>query len=148
MGDTVSAVPADDRDDSPPALPDGASRWAHLESFSFGDGPALADELADLVLQGHKRATCWAASDGLLTEVGKRTVLRDGSAKPVAVIETIELTRRAFDEVDAAFARDEGEGDRSLEHWRKAHQDYFVRKGQWAPGMLLYCERFRVVALL
>lgn len=64
----------------------------HLESFSFGDNPALADELAALVLAGIKTATCWAASDGALTRVGKRMVVVSGSGRPLAVIETVELT--------------------------------------------------------
>jgi hypothetical protein len=64
--------------------------WRELESFSFGDSPALADELAALVLAGTKTATCSAVSDGASTEVGKRMVL-SGSGKPLAVIETVEL---------------------------------------------------------
>ena len=32
--------------------------WRDLEAFSFGGGPALADELAALVRGGRKRATC------------------------------------------------------------------------------------------
>ena len=55
--------------------------WRSLETFSFGDNSALADELADVVLQGTKTATCWAASQGLLTEVGKRMVMLDGAAR-------------------------------------------------------------------
>jgi uncharacterized protein YhfF len=31
--------------------------WRELETFSFGDSPALADELAALVLAGMKTAT-------------------------------------------------------------------------------------------
>ncbi len=119
--------------------------WRELETFSFGDNPALADELAALVLAGKKTATCWAASDGLLTEVGKRMVVLSGSGRPLAVVETVELERRRFGEVDAAFAHDEGEGDRSLAHWRSAHRAYFTRLGQFAEDMPLYCERFRVV---
>lgn len=119
--------------------------WRDLETFSFGDGPELADELAALVLAGTKTATCWAASDGGLTEVGKRMVVLSGSGRPLAVIETVELAQRRFDEVDAAFAHDEGEGDRSLAHWRRAHRAYFSRRGQFAEDMPLCCERFRVV---
>jgi len=47
--------------------------------------------------------------------------------------------------VDAAFAHDEGEGDRSLAFWRSAHRAYFTRLGQFAEDMPLCCERFRVV---
>ena len=122
--------------------------WRSLETFSFGDGPALADELAALVLAGRKTATCWAASQGLLTHVGKRMVMLDGAGRPRAVIETVELVERRFADVDAAFAHDEGEGDRSLAYWRRAHDTYFSRLGQFAPDMLLWCERFRLLEIL
>jgi uncharacterized protein YhfF len=122
--------------------------WRALETFSFGDNPELAEELAQLVLAGRKTATCWAATAGLLTTVGKRMVMLDGGGRPRAVIETVELSGRQFNHVDAAFAYDEGEGDRSLESWRREHRDYFSRLGQFAPDMMLYCERFRVVEVL
>jgi uncharacterized protein YhfF len=122
--------------------------WRALETFSFGDHPSLADELAELVLAGKKTATCWAAAQGLLTEVGKQMVLLDGTGRPRAVIETVELTQRRFPEVDAAFASDEGEGDRTLAYWRGAHEIYFSRLGQFAPDMLLWCERFRLVEVI
>ena len=129
-------------------MTDGPGGWRRLESFSFGDSRELAQALAELVLAGVKRATCWAASDGKLTDPGKRMVMLDGNDRPAAVLETVELTRRRFDQVDAAFAFDEGEGDRTLEYWRSAHTRYFTRIGRFAPDMLLYCERFRVVAKL
>jgi uncharacterized protein YhfF len=72
-------------------------------------------------------------------------VMRDGSGRPRAIIETVELTQRRFNDVDEAFAFDEGEGDRTLAYWRRAHRNYFGRRGQFAPDMLLYCERFRLV---
>lgn len=123
--------------------------WRTLETFSFGDSPELADELLALVLSGAKRATCWAESQGLLSaEVGKAMVVLDGRGVPRAVVRTIELTKRRFDEVDAAFAHDEGEGDRSLQYWREAHRRYFTRLGRYAPDMTLWCERFELVARL
>ena len=120
--------------------------WRSLERFAFGDSPELADELAELVLAGNKRATCWAAGEGPRTRVGRQWVVLDGSGVPIAVIETIELTQRRFDEVDAAFAFEEGEGDRTLASWRRAHRNYFGRQGTFAPDMPLYSERFRLVA--
>ena len=119
--------------------------WRDLASFSFGDNPALADELSVLVLSGVKTATCWAAADGRSKEVGKRMAMLDGSGVARAVLETVELSLKRFDEVDATFAFDEGEGDRSLTFWRNAHRSYFDRRGQFAEDMLLCCERFRVV---
>jgi len=75
-------------------------------------------------------------------------VVLDGVGVPVAVIETVELAQRRFDEVDEAFAFDEGEDDRTLASWRRAHQNYFGRQGTYAADMLLYCERFRLAARL
>jgi len=121
-------------------------KWRDLESFAFGDSPALADELLALVLEGRKRATCWAVSEGLKgAEIGKPMVVLDGAGRPRAVLRTVELTRRRYGEVDAAFAFDEGEGDRSLAYWRDAHRRYFTRLRLFDPEMMLWCERFEVV---
>jgi uncharacterized protein YhfF len=123
--------------------------WRHLESFAFGDNPQLADELLALVLEGKKHATCWAVAEGLKgAEIGKRMVVCDGAGWPRAVLQTLELTQRRFDEVDAAFAFDEGEGDRSLAFWRAAHQRYFTRLKLYQPDMMLWCERFRLVMVI
>ncbi len=122
---------------------------AELESFSFGDSPELANELLELVLAGKKTATCWAASEGDKgVAIGKRWIVKDGQGRPSAILETLELVRRRFPEVEATFARDEGEGDRSLEYWRRAHTGYFTRRGEFSADMELYCERFRLVEVL
>ena len=122
---------------------------AELESFAFGDTPELADEMIELVRIGKKTATCWAASEGDKgAAIGKRWIAKDGQGRPSVVLETLELTRRRFGEVDAAFAHDEGEGDRTLADWREAHTDYFTRRSEFSPDMELYCERFRLVEVL
>src|SRR5271156_1843479 len=95
---------------------------AELESFGFGDSPELMDEMLELVLAGKKTATCWAASEGDKgAAVGKRWIAKDGQGRLRVVLETVELTRRQFGEVGAAFAYDEGEDDRTLADWRRAH---------------------------
>lgn len=120
-----------------------------MERFSFGDSPELADELLALVLAGAKTATSWAADEGLKgVEVGKRWTVTDGAGKPRAIIETTEVAKHLFTEVDESIAYDEGEGDRTLAYWRKAHTDYFTRLGQFAPRMELYCERFKLIEIL
>lgn len=123
--------------------------YASAVAFSFGDSPALADELLALVISGKKTATCGALRDYGGAEpvpvVGRRDVVLDGKGRRAAVIETVEAVHRRFDEVDAAFARDEGEGDLSYEYWRQAHEAYFARNGGFSPDMILVCERFRLV---
>jgi uncharacterized protein YhfF len=116
-----------------------------LRSFSFGDGPALADELLELVVKGVKIATCSTEDEPNTSTPGERWIVLDGRGEPRCVIETLEVTYRRYNEVDAAFARDEGEGDRSLAYWQSAHRRYFERLGRFSEDMMLMCERFRLV---
>ncbi len=125
-----------------PAVPDA---WRGLPSFAFGDTPALADELAALVACGRKRATVMTPDDPNRPTVGSRWIVLDGAQRPVCAIETIELTERRFDEIDDAFAFEEGEDDRTLASWRANHEAYFRRQGVFAPDMPLICERFKLL---
>jgi uncharacterized protein YhfF len=122
-------------------------------SFAFGDSPEMADALLALVLSGKKTATCGRASDfgpgkAALPEIGRLDLILDGNGRPGARIETLEVTFRRFDEIDADFARDEGEGFATPAEWRDGHRDYFERNGGCAPDMTLVCERFRLVEAL
>ena len=123
--------------------------WRQLDRFPFGDGPELADELLALVLSGRKTASCWSVAEGQKgAAVGVFWVAEDSAGRPRAVLETVELTQRRFDEVDAALAYDEGEDDRTLASWRAAHEEYFTRNTGFSPDMLLWCERFKLIEIL
>lgn len=119
--------------------------YRDLRTFAFGDSPALADELLELVIRGIKTATCSTEDEPNTSRPHERWVVLDGRGAPRCVIETIEVTYRRFNEVEADFAFDEGEGDRSLTHWRNAHRAYFGRLGRFSEDMMLMCERFRLV---
>ena len=123
-------------------------KYRSLRSFAFGDSPALADELLDLVLKGVKTATCSTEDEPNTSAPGERWIVLDGRGMPRCVIETTEVSYRRYNDIDAAFARDEGEGDRSLAYWRKAHRQYFGRQGKFSEDMMLMCERFRLVEIL
>ena len=127
---------------NPGAVPE---QYRGLRSFAFGDGPTLADELLDLVIKGFKTATCSTEDEPNTSSPGEQWIVLDGSGQPRCAIETIEVTYRRFPEVDAAFAYEEGEGDRSLDYWRQAHRTYFGRQGKFREDMMLMCERFRLV---
>ena len=119
-----------------------------LERFSFAEGGELADSLLALVLTGEKRATCWDAALGELTEVGRLMVACDSDGRPRAVLRTVKLVQSRFRDVTSEFAEKEGEGDLSLMWWRDAHERYFRRNGNFSPEMMLWCEEFEVVALV
>lgn len=120
-----------------------------MESFSFGDTPKMADELLQLVIEGKKTATSWAASLGMQgVEVGKQMMIKDSRGVSRVIIETVEVSQHTFKDVDETIARDEGEGDLSIEYWRRVHEDYFCAEGTFAEDMLVYCERFKVIDIL
>jgi len=129
---------------------DVPSKYASLPRFAFGDGPALANELLALVLSGKKTATCcslsqYQAEGWEIPTPGYRWIVLDGAKHPRCVVETTDCTTKRFDEVDAQFAHDEGEGDQTYAWWRSAHEKYFQRQGVYAPDMMVVCERFRLV---
>ena len=121
----------------------------------WGDSPEMADELGALIADGTKTATCSAlweyeAEDEPLPQVGLKSVVLDGKGDPLCIVETTEVEVRPYEEVDAGFAYEEGEGDRSLEYWREAHWSFFSRTlpnmgKEPTTDMPLVCERFRVV---
>ncbi|MEK6249839.1 MAG: ASCH domain-containing protein [Planctomycetales bacterium] len=120
------------------------------EAWSFGNDKRLADELANLVIIGRKTATCSRYRGGNILDEGGLSIIIDGDRIPQCVVETYEVTIRRYRDVDAGFAADEGEGDQSLEYWRKAHWEFFTREGEMegyavSDNMPLACERFRVV---
>ena len=135
--------------------PDSPLRHKIYAAEPFGDSPKLADELGALVLAGAKTATCsalWAyeAEKEPLPQVEDLWVVLDGRDQPLCIVETTEVSIRAFEQVDARFAWEEGEGDRSLDYWRRAHWDFFSRTlprigKEPATDMPLVCERFRVI---
>ena len=121
-----------------------------------GTDLALADELADLVVNGPKRATTWLLRDletgkeAWMPQPGDLWLLLDGKAAPRAVLQTHRIDIRPFRDVDRQFAWDEGEGDRSLAHWRRAHLWYFGRQAEqegfvFDESMSVVLERFRVI---
>lgn len=128
---------------------------AVYSAWMFGDSPQLGQELADLVLAGKKTATAsaiWSYEDENEPEPypGELSIILNGADEPVCIIETVELFVKPFDEVDAQFAYDEGEGDRSLAYWRDAHERFFKREFENSPRTFSYqmpvlCERFKVI---
>lgn len=119
------------------------------EAFQFGDSPEMADELAALVLTGRKTATTSWPLDPSITE-GTLNIVLDGRGDPAALIRTVKVEHVPFLEVAEDFAAAEGEGDLSLEHWRREHRAFFTRVApsygrEFTDAELVQCEAFEVV---
>lgn len=120
----------------------------------FGDSADLADELLQLVMHGPKRATAGAVVEFWherepLPRIGGHWVVADGSGLARVVLRTVELRLGPLRSVDAQFAWDEGEGDRTLESWLREHRAYFRRSCarfgvEFSDDLELVFERFTV----
>jgi len=126
-----------------------------LAAFAFGGDAAMARDLAALVVAGAKTATSslhclWEIDREPLPRAGDLAIVTLWDGSPAALIEITEVELRPFRTVDAAFAAAEGEGDRSLDHWRRLHRDYFTAElapvgRTFADDLLLVTERFRLL---
>lgn len=121
-------------------------------AWAFGATSAQADELLALVLDGSKTATASAYED-YATEredpptPGTLSIVLDGAGHPRALVVTTVVRTVPFGQVDADHAWDEGEGDRSLEHWRTVHERFFAEHAVsgFRPDMPVLLERFRLL---
>lgn len=121
----------------------GAIAWA------FGDSPEMADELAGLVIEGKKTATCGSLSSFKNEEgsptIGGYSIILNGKGEAVCVIRTVSLRIVRFCDVGEDLASKEGEGDLSLNYWREEHKDFFSREGTYREDMELVAEEFELV---
>jgi uncharacterized protein YhfF len=134
---------------------DSEYRRREYDAEGWGDGPEMADELGALIAAGTKTATCsavweWQAEGEPWPEPGHLTIVLNGRGQPLCIIETLEVAIKPYNEVDAVFAFEEGEDDRSLEDWRAVHRRFFSRSlakigREFIEDMPLVCERFHVI---
>lgn len=121
-----------------------------MKSYTFGNTPEMNDQLLNLVLSGKKTGTSWAAKWGREDggQVGERSIVLDSKGNKRVIIETVELIKIPFLQVDESFARAEGEGDLSLDYWRTEHERFFRSEGTFELDMEVYCERFKLIEIL
>ena len=125
---------------------------AEYDAWAFGGDP---DGLAALVLAGVKTATAsafplYALEGDSLPEAGEYSVILDSRGTALCVIRTTRVYVAPFRKVSPDHAWREGEGDRSLAHWRAVHRDFFTRELAEAglpfgEDLPVVCEEFERV---
>ena len=121
----------------------------------FADTPAAATKVGQLVRDGVKTTTsslAWGleAIGEALPAVGQIELIVDGQGDPLCIIEVVEVEIKPFNAVDAQFAFDYGEGDRTLADWLRDNWDFYAR---WcveigrtpSETMPIAFQRFRVL---
>lgn len=122
----------------------------------YGDTPELSRSLIELILLGRKRAgtgLLWAYQydNQAIAQVGDLEVVVSFDLKPVLITRITQVNVIPFNQVSAAYAAVEGEGDGSLEYWQRGHWAYFSREcariGRTPePTMPVICCEFEVIA--
>lgn len=124
----------------------------------YGDSEALSEELLELIRQGRKRAgtsLLWAmeAENEHPPHAGDIEVVLDHRNEPAVITRIVQVNVVRYSEVTAEYAAIEGEGDGSLEYWRRAHWAFFSREcnrigRQPAESMPVVCSVFEVLNVL
>ena len=127
--------------------------WA--DNYYFCADEESANLCADLVLRGDKRATAglkWSydAEGESLPEVGQLSVITNWDGVPQCIVEVTSVDVMPYNKVSADFAYEEGEGDKSLEFWRRVHWEFFSMECEEigkepAEDMLVVLEKFKVI---
>ncbi|HJF33362.1 MAG TPA: ASCH domain-containing protein [Sporosarcina psychrophila] len=123
---------------------------ASVNAWMFG---GLPDELAQLVIDGKKTATCssyalYELENEPLPTTDDYSIILNKDEQPVAIIKTVEVSLVPMNKVTEEFAISEGEG--SYEDWKLAHVRFFTGELQpvglkFSEDMLLVCERFILI---
>lgn len=133
----------------------GVDVYEPYQIWYFGNSAAMADELTELVLAGKKVATASLLKTNEIKPddapiLGGYSVVTDFYGTPKCVLQTTRIEQVRFCDVTAAFAAAEGEGDLSLDYWRRVHREYFEREARqhgfvFDDEAIVCCERFRLL---
>ncbi len=125
---------------------------------AYGDSPALSEKLLTLIRQGRKRAgtsLLWAmeAEGEMLPRVGDIEIVLDHRNRPALITRIVNVEVVPYSEVTPEYASIEGEGDGSLEYWRRGHWAFFGREcarlgRQPSESMPVVCSVFEVLHVL
>ena len=124
----------------------------NYEAWSFAEA---SDKLVDLVMQGIKTATCssydlYLINNEPLPQAGDYSVILNSNEEAVCIIKTLNVNVTAFNRVSEEHAFKEGEGDRTLDYWRRVHESFLrnelasVNK-PFDGNTKVVCEEFEVV---
>ena len=130
----------------------GIPEDTEYEAWAFGDD---SDKLAELVKDGIKTGTSSAyeiyeIEGEPIPQEGEYNAILDSKDQAVCVTKTLRVYVVPFCKVDARHARLEGEGDLSLEYWRKVHEAFFTNVLadfglSFNETMPVVCEEFELV---
>lgn len=93
-----------------------------MKNWSFATNN---DKLISLVLKGQKRATSYLYKEEDIPVIGEESIIHFDNEKDACIVKTINYKILKFKDVKEEDAILEGEGDLSLDYWKKVHEEFF-----------------------
>ncbi len=125
------------------------------KALHFGENEKDANEYTNLVLNGIKRATSPSLlglqhRNESLPKIGDFMVITNWEGRAQCIVRTTKVQLRPFFSIDAQYAKLQGEGDQSLDYWKKIHWDRYTRElasfGRVPrESMIVVCQEFKKV---
>jgi len=117
-------------------------------SFFFCNNKKDADQCADLVVKKIKQATSpsvwwFTKNKEPFPKIGDLAIVTNWIGEPKAIIRTTKIELIKFKDISERYAFIEGEGDKSLEYWKKVHWDYY--KNEMKEFNESPCENMEIV---
>ena len=125
------------------------------EAYHFCNNKKDADACAILTVQGIKQATSpslwWYKQFNMpKTKVGDLDIITNFQCQPKAIIQFTKIEHLKFKDITAEYASIEGEGDKSLDYWKKVHWDYYAEEmkpfdERPSEDMVIVCQHFKTI---
>ena len=126
------------------------------ESFYFHNNEADANRLAELIVNGKKKAGSnlyfwYEEANADLPKIGTKSIVTDFDGKARAIIEIKKVDTIPFNQISKDYAElDMGTNIEPLKKWKKAHWDFFANAIQQSgeeptEEMLIVCEWFETI---
>ena len=93
-----------------------------MQRWSFGIDN---DKLIELVLKNEKTATTSLYNEEKIPKVGDISIITYNNGNDACMIETVDVIITEFKNITKDLAYLEGEGDKSLESYKKVHNNFF-----------------------
>lgn len=125
------------------------------DAWCFGGGKESANALAKLVHDNIKTATTsafelYAIEKTPLPPIRGLNIILDANNNAICITETTKVYVCRYNEVTVEHALLEGEGNKSLEYWKRVHRTFFTKvmneiNKSFDEDMRVVCEEFKVI---
>ncbi|QQK08471.1 ASCH domain-containing protein [Miniphocaeibacter halophilus] len=122
------------------------------DTWAFGTSP---DKLLELVLSGEKTGTSslyrlYEFTNESIPKEGEYSIILNSKGKAICIVKNTKVEIIPFKEIRKEHAFKEGEGDKSLNYWKKVHREFFIGElnklgEKFSEDILVVFEEFKLM---